>query len=115
MELSAELSLQVWFMPTVHFPAAPTQPTPGMKHPVGQLQTLTVWLLVRAQLHAPTEQVLGKSPTLPQQLWDLTSPPVATHSAASDEPASLTPPSALGHSPSDSLEIPALVRWHSLP
>jgi hypothetical protein len=88
---------------------------PGRKHPVGQLQKLTIWLLEGPQLQLPIKHELGKSAALVQQLWVLTSPPVAAHSAASDDAASLTPPSAFGHSPSDFFETRAWRRSHSFP
>nr|MBK7065970.1 hypothetical protein [Deltaproteobacteria bacterium] len=60
-----------------------------MKHiPEGQAQTRTVWLDAGGQLHAPTEQLLGKSPTDMQHRPVLMVPPVRVQRWASASPLS---------------------------
>src|SRR5512143_3268143 len=70
------------------------------------------WPVPGSHPQAPTRQELGKSLALAQQVWVLISPPVAVHKAALFDAASLTPPS-FGHSPSDFLETPAMMRSQS--
>ena len=55
----------------------------GEKQPLfGQAHLTTVWLLVCAQLHAPTKHVFGKSLALLQHSPLSSCPPVEVHSAA---------------------------------
>ena len=77
-----------------------TQPTPGEKHPAGQLQVMIVTELAGEHPQAPMMHVSGNEATpFAQQLAGVTVPPVEVQSSAAvaaDASPSRVPPSTLG-------------------
>lgn len=84
--------MHVRSFPSVQTPCAPTQPTPGEKHPEGQLQTgMVVVALAGPHPQAPTAQESGNEMTFAQQMDVPTVPPVEVQSSSAGVEASASP------------------------